>query len=173
MLRASSEASGLVRGPEVSLVGNLFLPLPVGVKGVIGLHNDALCIRLSARKTHIFGDCVRRSCSCVSPRGVSLHLSGSICPVHVLWPWVVGRADPGKPIFSNGIGNRALVWLRIALEALGVFHADRFGLHSLRRGAAQHLVAPGGDLSTLLKAGGWRSNAFRSYLDMIGIENKV
>ena len=54
-----------------------------------------------------------------------------------------------------------------------MLEADEYGLHSLRRGAAQELVDRGGDLSVLLKAGGWRSSAFKSYLDLIGLERAV
>ena len=173
MLRASNEASALVRDPEVSVLGNLFLPLPEGVRGAIGLINNTLCIRLRTRKNHIFGDCIRRSCTCVNPQGVSAYLNDLVCPVHVLRPWVMRKAPPGHPLFGSNIARRALIWLRIALEALDTPQAKFFGLHSLRRGAAQQLVAAGGDLATLLRAGGWRSSAFKSYLDMIGLENRV
>ena len=51
--------------------------------------------------------------------------------------------------------------------------AEKFTLHSLRRGAAQALVKSGSDLATLLKAGGWRSSAFKSHMDIMGIENAI
>ena len=34
-------------------------------------------------------------------------------------------------------------------------------------------MSKGSDLVAILKAGGWRSSAFRSYLDIVGIENKI
>ena len=52
-------------------------------------------------------------------------------------------------------------------------HASEYGLHSLRRGSAQTLVQNGGDLATLLRAGSWNSGAFKSYLDMVGLESRV
>ena len=61
----------------------------------------------------------------------------------------------------------------MALAARDVPAAESFGLHSLRRGAARELVDQGGDLATLLRAGGWKSAAFRSYLDLVGVEDSV
>ena len=60
----------------------------------------------------------------------------------------------------------------MALAARDVPAAESFGLHSLRRGAARELVDQG-DLATLLRAGGWKSAAFRSYLDLVGVEDSV
>ena len=51
--------------------------------------------------------------------------------------------------------------------------ADSVGLHSLRRGAAQALHNNGAHLSTILLAGGWRSSAFRAYMDLHGLEKEV
>ena len=61
----------------------------------------------------------------------------------------------------------------MSLEVRGAPDAHKFGLHSLRRGAAQELVEKGGDLATLLRAGGWKSASFRSYLDLVGLDNSV
>ena len=80
---------------------------------------------------------------------------------------------PGKRIFSAQVASRAASWLRIALEAREVPRAKEYGLHSLRRGAAQELVSCGGDLATLLLAGGWRSAAFKAYLNVVGLEKSV
>ena len=52
-------------------------------------------------------------------------------------------------------------------------NAEKYTLHSLRRGAAQELLSKGGDLAVLLKAGGWRSSAFRAYMDEMDIQNTV
>ena len=172
MLRANSEASGLYRDFETPFVENLYTPLPDGVHGVVGMHAGSLVVRLRARKAHLYGDRVLRGCCCEGAKAASF-IPTLVCPVHVLWPWVCGRAGKGERIFCDQIGARALLWLRTVLGAYGVENAERFGLHALRRGAAQQLVASGGDLPTLLRAGGWRSSAFRSYLDMVDIENKV
>ena len=104
---------------------------------------------------------------------MSAHVPPALCPVHVLWPWVQANCSPGKLLFEKRTISGAAEWLRIALEARGVPHGDKFGLHALRRGAARELVSAGGGLPTLLKAGGWRSAAFKSYLDMMGLEDDL
>ena len=104
---------------------------------------------------------------------MSAYIPAVICPVHILWPWVCKNASPGGRLFFDNIAARAASWLGIALEARCIPHAEKFTLHSLRRGAAQALVKGGGDLPTLLKAGGWRSSAFKAYMDLMGIENAV
>ena len=74
---------------------------------------------------------------------------------------------------SSCIARSAGIWLKVALEARGVPDFGKFTLRSSRRGAAQTLLLHGGDLPTLLRAGGWKSNAFNSYLDLVGLENAV
>ena len=173
MLRASSEAIDLVRAADGVDVRDCSAPLAGGVKGLIGLVNGELVIRLASRKNSISGEVLRRGCVCARPSRVSVHVPAVVCPVHVIWPWVAACCNPGDRLFPVGFGGPVLWWLRMALEARGVAHSDRFGLHSLRRGAARELVDRGGDLATLLRAGGWKSSAFRSYLDMVGLENTV
>ena len=102
-----------------------------------------------------------------------MHVPDSICPVHVLWPWVVSCCLPGGRLFPENFAAQAVQWLKMALAVREVPRADEFGLRSLRRGAARELVNRGGDLATLLRAGGWRSAAFRSYLDLVGLETRV
>ena len=172
LLRARSEATGLIRDPDTSLVADLHSPLPDGVDGVIGMAGGALVIRLKARKAHIFGDVVTRGCRCRQLSGPDSHLSGG-CPTHRLWGWVVSRARPGERLFRDGIADSAVLWLRLALAHKGVARASEFGLHSLRRGAAQELADTGSDLATILKAGSWRSSAFRAYLNLVGVEDKL
>ena len=59
------------------------------------------------------------------------------------------------------------------MKARPVAGADNCGLHALRRGAAQALVNAGGNLATLLQAGGWKSSAFTAYLDFAGVEDAL
>ena len=77
------------------------------------------------------------------------------------------------PLFPQNIAHSAGIWLKIALEARNVPDFDKYTLHSLRRGAAQTLLENGSDLPTLLRAGGWKSNAFKANLDLMGLENAV
>ena len=170
-LRARSEASCLVRAGCISDLNDRFKE--IDKPGVIGRINDEVVIRLRSRKNRIGGDMITRGCVCVKPDGVTAHVGAALCPVHVLWPWVESRIGPGAPIFHDGIANSATLWLKIALEARDIPYPEKYTLHSLRRGAAQTLLEKGGDLHTLLPAGGWRSSAFRSYLDLMGLENSV
>ena len=170
-LRARSEASGLVRARcEADLTDRFKQIEPDGVIGIVG---ESLVIRLRSRKNQIAGDTVARNCVCHGQTGVSAHVPRELCPVHILWPWVQNRVERGKPLFLHSIAHSAGMWLKVALEARGVPDFEKFTLHSLRRGAAQTLLLNGGDLPTLLRAGGWRSSAFKSYLDLMGLENAV
>ena len=170
MLRARSEASGLVRAPDEFFIDRF---TQVNHQGVIGLVDNNLVIRLRSRKNRIGGDVIERACVCQGAGGVNAHVPAVMCPVHTLWPWVTNRARPGERIFNDNISYTASVWLRVAAEAQSIERPDKYTLHSLRRGAAQSLVARGGDLATLLRAGSWKSGAFRAYLDMVGVENAV
>ena len=76
----------------------------------------------------------------------------------------------GGKVFHASIASESARWLKVALEARGVASATKLGLHALRRGSARALVANGGDLGTILVAGGWKSAALSSYLDMMGVE---
>ena len=173
MLRASSEAAGIAYMPDSPLLHNLFLSLPEDRQGVVGLVGDTLVLRLRSRKTHLFGDCVKRMCSCETGDGVAAHVPSELCPVHVLAAWLQKNVSPGGSVFGPRIVTDATAWLRVALAARDVPHAERYGLHSLRRGTAQALVAAGWSLPTLLRAGGWKSSAFKVYLDMVGVEDHV
>ena len=173
MLRASREASGLRLAHGVYEVSDLHSPLAGDAGGVVYLCENSLIVRLRSRKTKIHGECIELACVCAGGAGPSTHVPASLCPVHVLWPWLTARCPPGSLIFDHGVAGRSVAWLRIALEARSVPNASKYGLHALRRGAAQELVAGGGDLSTLLLAGGWRSSAFKAYLNIVGVEKNV
>ena len=54
--------------------------------------------------------------------------------------------------------------IRRLAHAVGHPEADVLGTHGFRRGMAQDIIEHGGTLATLLKAGDWRSGAFKSYL---------
>ena len=170
MLRARSEAAGLVRAPDEKFADRFTQAERDGVLGLVG---NSLVIRLKSRKNRIGGDVVERACVCAGGEDVAAHVPSVICPVHVLWPWVIARASPGARIFADNIAHTSSIWLRVAAEANRLDNFDKYTLHSLRRGAAQALVAKGGGLATLLRAGSWKSGAFRTYLDLVGVENAV
>ena len=170
LLRARSETAVLKRACPATF-SNHFAPIQPG--GEVGLVGQKLTIRLRSRKNRMGGDTVVRTCSCASPDDISSHIPKSICPVHVLWPWIVRNTAEGKPIFKANIADTAQIWLKVALEARNVPEHARYTLHSLRRGAARALVASGGSLSTILRAGSWKSSAFLNYLDVVGVENAL
>ena len=169
LLRARSEASALTRA-RPSVLSDRFNPVPVNGIGVVG---DRLVIRLRSRKNKVDGDTIVRSCVCAGGADVSARVPSTVCPVRVLWPWIESRCEVGDRLFSDNIANRAQSWLQVALSVRGVACFSKYTLHSLRRGAAQALVEKGGGLATLLKAGSWRSSAFKTYLDFMGLEDSV
>ena len=173
MLRAASECADLIVADSNSEWLNLHVPIRDGVKGVVGLTNGQLLVRLKSRKNSIFGDTVCRTCVCRGAEGVSGHIPAPLCPVHALWPWIVKYRKGGQRVFCENISKSASSFLKTALRAREVAGAENYGLHSLRRGAAQSLVDSGSSLATLLRAGGWKSSAFTAYLDFAGIENSA
>ena len=54
--------------------------------------------------------------------------------------------------------------LRAYAAECGVKEYARCGTHAFRRGLAQDIVSAGGTLTVLLRAGGWQSKAFLTYL---------
>ena len=55
--------------------------------------------------------------------------------------------------------------IKKVLEKLKVAQAHRYSSHGFRRGAAQELKERGSQWTTVAGAGGWRSVAFRWYVD--------
>ena len=173
MLRAHSEAANLIYSDTAPELTNFYIPLPEGVEGLCGRAGDCLVIRLRSRKSCFQGDAISRSCVCAGGSPGAPHVSMQMCPIHTLWVWLNTFIPCGSRVFPTGIHRSAQAFLRIALAACDVEGADSFTLHSLRRGSARDLVAKGGNLALLLKAAGWRSNAFKSYLDMMGVESEA
>ena len=171
LLRSRSEASTLVMNASEDTLRNRHQQLVV--PGVIGILDQKLVIRLRSRKNRLGGDTISRDCVCKKKTGVNIHVPVCLCPIHFLWEWIKSRGVPGKPLFSEGVAGRSQAWLQVALEARGYPESSSYTLHALRRGGAQSIMDEGGDLATILKAGGWKSSAFRVYLDMMGLENAV
>ena len=173
MLRAKNEGTGLRFVSERADILDESSPLPEYDRGWVGKFGPQLVVKLKSRKNKMFGCVIVRSCVCKGSAGVSGHVPSVLCPVHVLWEWLLRNVRVGQLAFNERTAPSALRWLRIALLARGVKDAGKYGLHSLRRGSARALVENGGDLATLLQAGGWKSAAFTSYLDMMGVEATV
>ena len=63
------------------------------------------------------------------------------------------------------------MWLRTKLAAMEVPRPERYGLHSLRRGAAREFAARGGSAAELCLAGSWSSaKAYQKYLSVQRLE---
>ena len=88
----------------------------------------------------------------------------SLCGVCALRHWIegLGRSFQG-PLFKISTSRFVKTMRKDALE-LDVEGASALGSHAWRRGMAQDIIKAGGSLATLLRAGQWRSGAFRAYL---------
>lgn len=169
LLRAASEATDVRRAKDGVSIANL-KDAPPG--SWISLEGRTLFLKLGKRKNRPLGDVISRVCSCVERgRDTSAHCGAALCPVHVLWAQISGAIAPGDFLFSNPrVPATSARWARERLISIGAPHAANFGLHDLRRGAAQQLVSCGGSLATILRAGSWSSKAFLVYLDQAGLE---
>ena len=171
MLRAHSEASGLIRVSDNDRALDPFLP--PAHPAVVGCVSEEV-IRLERRKNRPRGDFIRRGCVCTTKLASSNHCYGVCCPVCVLWAVIKRKVAVGKNLFGDGVSKRAEIWLQQALTEKGVDRADRFTLHSLRRGAAREMVRKGGTAADLCVAGSWGTEkALRRYLDIQEIESSV
>ena len=65
--------------------------------------------------------------------------------------------------------QQLLAALQRLLTRLGLNPAG-YGTHSFRKGAAQEMVKRGSSLRDILLAAGWKSAAFKAYLDMGEVE---
>ena len=83
-----------------------------------------------------------------------------------LWPAVCRIAATGKHLFPTWTGKLVLTELRPLARAGGWTQAAKLGTHSVRRGAARAILEAGGSFSQLLRAGQWRSLAYKLFLGM-------
>ena len=174
LLRARAEGA-LLRRVDAGACPRV---LPDRDSATIGLTPDgkSVAIALGRRKNKPEGDLVVRDCSCggaSAGQSTAQHCGVMLCPVHVIWPEVVKVTPPGHHLFRVGVADRAADWMRTQLGSLRVDHASSFGLHDLRRGGAQALVASGARLGTILRAGSWSSKAFIVYLDSEAVERSA
>ena len=88
----------------------------------------------------------------------------------MLGPWY-DAMPPGARPFAGFSAAHALEVLRSLLVAVKVPNAEKHRTHDLRRGHARDLQASGAPLLEILRAGGWRSPAFLTYLDLEQLEH--
>ena len=118
-------------------------------------------ISLRSRKNEPHGAELVRPCVCRTDR--------SMCPVHTLLRWAtlrnrthVGRLFHGVPSSLYRSFMRQVQDVGLLLQIVG---AAKWTSHGFRRGMAQDIIANGGSLADVLRAGGWRSAAFLLYLE--------
>ena len=156
LLRVRSEALPIVLG-DTSMLGR---PL-AGLPALLIVGESEVVLRLARRKNRTEETVITRECVCARSR--------SMCCVHVLGE-LTKSIPTGSQLFAGYTGSQALAALRSRLRKIGVADADAYRLHDFRRGHAQDLATRGRSLSTILKAGDWRSSAFTAYLDTADIE---
>ena len=142
------------------VVGSVVKPIP-DAHAVLSVSGTALTLQLASRKNCKQVTTMKRECIC--------HKSKSLCIFHVVGNMIKELQD-GTPLFGGLSGASALTLLRNRLNKIGVVDARSYKLHDMRRGHAQDLAIRGASLSTILKAGGWKSSAFLAYLDCADLE---
>ena len=157
LLRVPSEGLLLARGcdPRAPLQGQ---------HSCISVVGNELVLRLAKRKNKPHGATLSRACVCPTGR--------SICPVHVLGPWLM-QCPPFAQPFKHISATKATHGLRDLLRVLGILDADEYCLHDFRRGHARDLADATCDLKTILEAGQWTSPAFLKYLDINRLETRM
>jgi hypothetical protein len=159
MLRVPSELLPAVTGSPGGADG----PLLEGAHCCIavGASGEELVLRLARRKNRQQGSVLRRACMCSG--------KPTLCPVHVLGPWVSGHPPLSTP-FAGVTAACAREDLKSRLFRKDIDHANFYWLHDLRRSHPQDMVDNGGRLCDILRAGEWTSPAFTSYLNLEAVE---
>ena len=157
--RANSEATALIRAQDASVLCDLFRPIQC--HDVIGLVGDKLVIRLSPEKTHL----------------AARVYAGAALALRLVESQPTSTRQSARFAFHGHGSPRGY---RLAGDCSEITSRRRRSLgykQRLRRatwpmlikipsilygeGGAQELIKKGGDLATLLMAGGWRSSAFQ------------
>ena len=146
LLRVPSEALPIVIGSESDLRVK-----PKSVEPLLVVTESELVLRLAKRKNCKDVSTLRRTCLCKN--------SKSMCCFHVVGQ-LVKELPVGTKLFDGLSRATALSNLRRRLTKVGVENPEAYRLHDMRRGHAQDLVIRGASLSTILRAGGWKSSAF-------------
>ena len=133
--------------------------------------DGTVALHLSRRKHMPRPSVVRRACWCSTCKATCpVHAPRSLlCGVvpgafpfaHLARPTAAGRVLPSPAVTRN---------LRRSAEAAGLPNAARITTRCLRRGHTETLRQSGGNLAAILRAGDWRSGAFKAYLDQPALE---
>ena len=133
----------------------------------IGLEKGHLVIKQHRRKHVAEGSGMVRGCICYKyPAGSpEIHVPQLLCPVCSFWGNARRRVRAAGKLFPGITGPGFTDEGRSAASKFGSEKADRFGTHSIRRGAAGSILGAGGIFAQLLKAAQWRLSAYQSFLD--------
>ena len=142
--------------------------LRIDARAVIGLVDRKLVAKLNRRKHMAHGSRLARVriCETYAREAAELHIPQLFCSACQLWPAITRLAHAGAFLFPNWTAKGVLLELRSLARARGWTQANRLGTRSCQRGAARAILEAGGSLSQLLRAGQWRSSAFRLHLDV-------
>ena len=150
-LRVPSEALPVCIGQAIEFGRPL-----LGAHSRLVLDDKSIKLQPAKRKNLPHGSTITRLCWCKT--------SSTTCPVHVL-----------KPLFNtDSFGVRPFMHLRQGLvnheikrrmRKSEVAGAMNFSSHDFRRGHARDLQESNAPLCDILKAGQWRSPAFKTYMD--------
>ena len=163
MMRLPSEALPLRRAlADESLLSDE----PPSSKAVIGLRDfdghQRLILKLSHRKNERNCFTAMRPCFCSANALLPRHN----CPIRIFWAQVLRTTHPGPPLFPT-LGNKNINRrLRAIFARLGIPGAERYSTHCFRRGAANAILQSGSTLAEIMRTAGWKSNAFRVYLNI-------
>ncbi|KAF4709781.1 hypothetical protein FOZ63_024010 [Perkinsus olseni] len=135
---------------------------------MLGLHtyditlrsDHSVSVHLSTRKANRHGYDIVRHCTCSS--------SPAFCPFR-LFTWLLDRSErltKSALLFHPLTYPQFLAKTKSILHALNVPDSATFGTHSFRRGHCRDMVAAGVPAASILRMGGWRSAAFKEYLDL-------
>ena len=149
-------------------VHNELFPLQVKGKSSIGdseawhsqiqLTDSQVTIHLKSRKNCPDGSALIRKCCCTGDPEIDIW-----CPVHCIKAQIEeipAEAPRSRPMWS-------FTWSEISKflsDSAQKLFAIAPGWHAFRRGMAQDLLDAGSTLTTIMRAGGWRSSAFLRYL---------
>ena len=76
-------------------------------------------------------------------------------------------------LFSGVTCRRANEDLRRLLGHIGTVDSHLYRTHDLRRGHAQDIAKNGGTFIQILRGGGWKSDAYKKYVDEEDMEDRA
>ena len=140
------------------------LPLQLaGEHSEVHIGTNDISLTLFRRKNCSGPTVIHRRCVCATE-------GRTLCAVCALKLWI-DRFRGQHPAKLFRVSAKSFVkYMRRDAARCGLTGAALLGSHAWRRGMAQDIVNAGGSLATLLRAGQWRSSAFRVYLQQQALD---